>query len=179
MRERLDGLVSHRRLLWATGPPFVAAVREALALLGLEATTASGEPLAVQEGDHAALVEVESTRDDASEWAYVRLQRRLERHLLEEGEQLRGVIVVNGKRNIAPTARRSQYTDALRTACENYGYALITGDTLFALVQRALGTEAEGAPLESAGRRLLYGRGLMTTERALGEAEEESDASIF
>ena len=179
VRGRLDDLVAHRRLLWATGPSFVAAVREALALLGLEATTEAGEPLAVREGDHAALVEVESTRDDASEWAYVRLQRRLERHLLDEGEQLRGIIVVNGKRNIAPTARRSQYTDALRVACENYGYALITGDALFALVQRAMGAEAEGAPLEAAGRRLLYGRGLVTTEQALGEAEEESDASIF
>ena len=179
VRERLDELVAHRRLLWATGPSFVAAVREALALLGLEATTEAGEPLAVREGDHRALVEVESTRDDASEWAYVRLQRRLESHLLEEGEQLRGVIVANGKRNIAPTARRSQYTDALRVACENYGYALITGDTLFTLVQRAMGAEAEGAPLEAAGRRLLYARGLVTTERALGEAEEESDASIF
>lgn len=179
VRGRLDDLTAHRRLLWATGPSFVAAVREALALLGLEATTEAGEPLAVREGDHAALVEVESTRDDASEWAYVRLQRRLERRLLDEGEQLRGIIVVNGKRNIAPTARRSQFTDSLRTACENYGYALITGDALFTLVQRAMGAEADGAPLDAAGRRLLYARGLVTAEHALGEAEEESDASIF
>ena len=178
VRERLDTLTAHRRLLWATGPAFTAAVREALALLGLEAADADAG-LAVTQGDRTALVEVESARENVAEWPYVRLQRRLERRLLDEGDQLRGVIVVNGKRTITPTARRGQFTDALRIACENYGYALITGETLFALVQRALATEAEGAPLEATGRRLLYGHGLITTEQALGEAEEESDASIF
>ena len=179
VRERLDTLIAHRRLLWAKGPAFAAAVREALGLLGLEATTPAGEGLAVTEGEHTALVEVESASEDVAEWPYVRLQRRLERHLLDEGEQLRGIIVANGKRAISPTARRQQFTAALRIACENYGYALTTGETLFALVQRALGTEAEGAPFEAAGRRLLHNRGLMTTEQAMGETEEESDASIF
>ena len=179
VHERLDTLIAHRRLLWATGPAFAAAVREALALLGLEATTAADEGLAVTEGEHTALVEVESAGENVAEWPYVRLQRRLERRLLDEGEQLQGIIVVNGKRTISPTARRQQFTDALRIACENYGYALTTGETLFALVQRALGTEAEGAPFEAAGRRLLHSRGLMTTEQAMGETEEESDASIF
>ena len=179
VRERLDTLTAHRRLLWATGPAFAAAVREALALLGLGATTPVSEPLAVSEGGNTALVEIESDREAVAEWPYVRLQRRLERRLLDEGEQLRGIIVANGKRTMSPTARRVEFTDALRIACENYGYALITGETLFTLVQRALGTEAEGAPFEAAGRRLIHARGLVTTEQAVGEAEEAGDASIF
>ncbi|MBH77202.1 MAG: hypothetical protein CL897_03105 [Dehalococcoidia bacterium] len=179
VRERLDALTAHRRLLWATGSDFSAAVREALALLGLDATTAA-DGLAVTEGEHTALVEVESSREDVAEWPYVRLQRRLERHLLDEGEQLRGIIVVNGKRTMSPTARRGEFTDALRVACENYGYALTTGQTLFALVQRALGTDApSGTLFEAAGRRLLHGKGMITTEQAVGEAEEAGDASIF
>ncbi|MCY4393346.1 MAG: hypothetical protein OXE43_15075 [Chloroflexi bacterium] len=179
VRERLDLLTAHRRLLWATGPTFVGAVQDALALLGLEAATAD-DGLAVTEGEHTALVEVESDREGVAEWPYVRLQRRLERRLLEEGDQLRGIIVVNGKRTITPTARKDQFSDALRIACENYGYALITGETLFSLVQRALGTDAEGAtPFEAAGRRLIHGRGLITTEQAVGETEEAGDASIF
>lgn len=179
VHERLDTLVAHRQLLWATGPAFAGAVQNALALIGLAATDSPDEGLAVREGEHTALVEVESGREEVAEWPYVRVQRRLERHLLQEGAQLKGVIVVNGKRTITPTARRGQFTDALRIACENYGYALITGETLFALVQRALGAESEGAPFEAAGRRLMHGNGLITTEQALGEAEEESDASIF
>ncbi len=179
IRERLEALTDHRRLLWASEPTFTSAVREALTLLGLTPTSGVGETLAVTEGEHTALVEVESAREEVAEWPYVRLQRRLERHLLDEGEQLKGIIVANGKRTITPTARRGQTTDALRVACENYGYALITGDTLFALVQRALGAEAEGTPLEAAGRRLLFGTGLITAEQALGEAEEADDASIF
>ncbi len=179
VRERLTALTSHRRLLWATGPAFTAAVQDALALLGLDSAT-TDEGLAVTEGEHAALVEVESSTEAVAEWPYVRLQRRLERRLLDEGEQLRGLIVVNGKRSIHPPARRNPYTDALRIACENYGYALITGETLFALVQRALGADdGRAAPFEAAGRRLIHGRGLITTEQALGEASEESDASIF
>ena len=179
VRERLGRLTDQRRLLWASGPAFDAAVREALALIGLEATD-TDQGLAVTEGEHTALVEVESSLDEVAEWPYVRLQRRLERRLLDEGEQLRGIIVANGKRGTSPPGRRSQYTDALRIACENYGYALVTADTLFSLVQRALGTDAEGGtPYEAAGRRLLHGHGLITTEQAMGETEEESDASIF
>ena len=45
-------------------------------------------------------------------------------------------------------------------------------------MQRALG-EGEGTPFEAAGRRLLHASGLVTTDQALGEAEEAGDASIF
>ena len=175
-REGLARLAAHRRLLWAAGPAFADAVREGLALLGLRAVSERGEPLAVAGGDDSAFVEVESTREAAAEWPYVRLQRRLERHLLEDGEQLRGVIVVNGKRHLNPAARREEFGAPLRTACENYGYALITGQTLFALVRRAL---EDGAPFEAAGRRLLHARGLVGTEQALGEADEAGESGIF
>lgn len=175
-REGLARLAAHRRLLWAAGPAFADAVREGLALLGLRAVSERGEPLAVAGGDDSAFVEVESTRESAAEWPYVRLQRRLERRLLEEGEQLRGVIVVNGKRHLNPAARREEFGAPLRTACENYGYALITGQTLFALVRRAL---EDGAPFEAAGRRLLHARGLVGTEQALGEADEAGESGIF
>ncbi len=180
-RERLARLTAHRRLLWASGPAFAEAVREGLALLGLRAVSEGGEPLAVAgEDGAAAFVETESAREAAAEWPYVRLQRRLERHLLEEGGQLRGIIVVNGKRHLNPSARREEFTAALRAACENYGYALLTGQTLFALVRRALEEGgADGAPLEAAGRRLLHARGHVGTERALGETDEPDEAGIF
>ena len=184
-RDRLARLTAHRRLLWASGPAFAEAVREGLALLGLRAVSERGEPLAVAdaEGDGdtpTAFVEVESVREAAAEWPYVRLQRRLERHLLEDGAQLRGIIVVNGKRHLNPSARREEFTAALRAACENYGYALLTGRTLFALVTRALEEGGvDGAPFEAAGRRLLHARGLVGTERALGEADEPDEAGIF
>lgn len=175
-REGLARLAAHRRLLWAAGPAFADAVREGLALLGLRAVSERGEPLAVAGADDSAFVEVESTRESAAEWPYVRLQRRLERHLLEEGEQLRGIIVVNGKRHLNPAARREEFGAPLRTACENYGYALITGQTLFALVRRAL---EDDAPFEAAGRRLLHARGLVGTEQALGETDDAGESGIF
>lgn len=178
-RERLDALTSHRRLLWASGRAFAEAVREGLALLGLTPTTGPIHPLAI-EGSRTALVEVESSREAVAEWPYVRLQRRLERHLLDEGEQLKGLIVVNGRRAVGPASRKEPMTDALRIACENYGYSLITGETLFALVQRALGAEQDDFSIEAAGSRLLDATGLVDTERALGETEETSgDPSIF
>lgn len=174
-RERHDLLAAHRRLLWAEGVGFTAAVSEALRLLGFAVTSPAGEPLVIESEGRQALVECEGSREQVVEWPYVRLQRRLEERLLKSGEQPGGVAVVNGFRGTDPPARGQQYTDALRNACDNYRYTLLTGETLFSLVQRALGG-ADEATLTGIRRRVLAGRGLLAGETALGEVEEGKDA---
>jgi len=174
-RERHDRLANHRRLLTEDGPALVATVGEALELLGFARVSAAGEPLEVESEGQRALVECEGSREQVVEWPYVRLQRRLEERLLQSGEQLHGIVVANGERAKPLDERGQQYTDALRIACENYRYGLITGDTLFALVRRALGG-ADEATLTGMRRRLLSGVGLLDPAVALGEAEEESES---
>jgi hypothetical protein len=177
--ERSAALRSHRRLLTREGPEFTAAVSETLALFGFAmAATAARPALEVHDEGMTALVECEGSRDQVVEWPYIRLQRRLEERLLSKRETPRGIVVVNGFRGQAPDDRQQQLTDPLRIACENYRYCLVTGATLFAVVQRVLG--GAGADfLAGVRRRLLSTTGLLTTEHALGEAEEQDAGPIF
>jgi hypothetical protein len=172
VRERHDSLAEWRLLLYEDGPMLRTVVAKALRLLGFQQE--EGEALTVTSEGEKAFVECEGSREAAVEWPYVRLQRRLEGHLLERSEQLKGIVVANGFRLVAPEEREQQYTDALRIACENYRYCLLTGETLFAMAQRALGGANEAA-LSGMRRRMLAANGLLTTEMALGEVEQGRD----
>ncbi len=172
-QERQNTLEAYRRVLWSDGAPFQQAVAESFRLLGFAVTGGGDEPLSLRADDQTALVEAESDRGQVVEWPYVRLQRRLEQHLLKEGDQLRGIVVANGRREMALESRDEEFASTLRIACENYGYALITADTLFALVQRALGGASDDE-LGAMRRRLMRIKGLISTDVALGEAEEGS-----
>jgi hypothetical protein len=174
VRERHDALAAHRRLLVSDGPDFQEAAVTALQLLGCVRRSAPGEPLSMESEGQTLFVECEGSKDQVVEWPYVRLQRRLEAQLLQQGEQLKGVVVVNGHRGDPPDQRKPQFTDALRIACENYRYCLLTGETLFELVRRALGGAEEGA-LIGMRRRMLATSGLLETRLALGEVEESQD----
>lgn len=175
VRDRHDELASHRRLLWSEGPALANATADALRLFGFTVTTSPGEAMLVEGEDRQAMVETEGSKEQVVEWPYVRLQRRLEEKLLKTGEKPAGIVVVNGRRTQTPDERKEQYTEALRIACENYRYCLVAGETLFALVQRALGG-ADDATLTGIRRHLLATHGLLTQEAALGEVGENKDA---
>jgi hypothetical protein len=170
--ENQRRLSSHRRLLWSEGSGFQEAVRSAFDLLGFTSDDRPGDALSLKSDDTTLYVETESSTEEVKEWPYVRLQRRLEEKLLGSGSQPRGVIVVNGQRGQNPSKRPQEFSNALRNAAENYGYTLLTGQTMFALVQRALGG-AEEADLTGIRRRLASHSGLLDADTALGEAEEE------
>ncbi len=174
-RSREREIASYRRLLWQEGPPFEDAVSRALKRLGFEVTSEAGSPLEVTTDGRVAFVEAASAREQIVEWPYVHMQRRLEQHLLETKEQRAGLIVVNGKRHEAPESRKEPLSEALRVACENYRYCLVTGETLFAMVQRAL-AGADDAALSGMRRRLMATAGLLEKDVALGDVEEEKDA---
>jgi hypothetical protein len=174
-KARHAELAKHRRLLSEGGRLFTSAVADALRLLGFVVTSDPGDPLVIQDEGTTAFVETESERGQVVEWPYVRLQRRLEEHLLKEGVQRKGIAVVNGYRQNEPGAREPQFTGALRIACENYRYTLISAETLFALVQRAL-DGADDAALTGIRRRIRSAAGLIETSAALGESEEPRES---
>lgn len=167
-------LSSHRRLLWSEGSGFQEAVRAAFELLGFVTEHRPGKALIIKTDDTQLYVETESATEQVAEWPYIRLQRRLEERLLSSGSQPRGIIVVSGQRARNPSKRTQEFTDALGNASENYGYTLLTGQTMFALVQRALGG-AEEADLTGIRRRLADHSGLLGADTALGEAEVEEE----
>lgn len=178
VKERLEALTRYRAMVWAEGSQFDMALRSSLEALGFAVTSGPGTPLTISAGDETIYVEAESSRTAVVEWPYIRLQRRLEEELLKRGKTPRGLVVVNGLRGEAPDQRKKQFTDALSNAAENYRYALVTAETLFALVQRALGG-AEEEELEGMRRRILRARGPLTLAAALGEGEDADTGSIF
>ena len=174
-RAQHDSLVNHRRLLWDTGRPFEEAVVEALRMAGFGVTGGFGEPLEIISEGKTALLEIESGIGEVVEWPYVRLQRRLEERLLKHGEQLKGVIIVNGQRQAAPDARSQQFSPQLRIACENYQYTLMTAETLFGLVLRIL-AGADETTLIGVRRRIMGGSGLVEADTVLDGSTEGKDA---
>lgn len=86
--------------------------------------------------------------------------------------------MANGFRGDAPENRPQQYTEPLRIACENYRFTLLTGTTLFAMVQRALGGAGE-SELAAMRRRLYRWSGLLEADAALGTAGEEPAGPLF
>lgn len=179
VRERHDGLARHRRLLYEDGPVFAGSVADSLRLLGFAVEGGAGAPIVATSESTKAFVEVESSREQIVEWPYVRLQRRLEEHLLKQSEQLKGIVVINAYRDQAPDQRTEPSTEALRVACENYRYTLVTAETIFALVQRVLGG-AEESTLLAIRRRLMNGAGLLSLEQVLSEQPTaEKNETIF
>lgn len=174
-QARADALRAHRRLVTREGVALTEAVADALLLLGFEVTERHASAIEVGAEGLKAVVECEGSIGEVVEWPYIRLQRRLEERLLKSGDAPRGMIVVNGHRTKSPDERPAQHSDPLRIACQNYRYGLLTGETLFAVVQRALGG-AEDAVLSGIRRRLLGATGLIETDAALGEAEPAEDA---
>jgi hypothetical protein len=173
--ERRDVLVAHRRLLWATGSEFESAVRDALLLLGFSHVSKPGEPLIFEADDATLYVETEASSEAVVEWPYIRLQRRLEDLMLRLRKKALGLVVVSGHRATAPEQRRPQFTEPLKLACENLGYGILTGDTVFQMLQRAIGG-ASDEELMAMRRRIFRSRGLLDQKVALGEAAEGSDS---
>ena len=177
--ERRDELTAHRRLLWSIGNEFETAVKNALLLLGFSLTSKPREPLIFEADGETLYVESEASNEGVVEWPYIRLQRRLEEFLLRRRQRALGLVVVSGQRMTQPEQRKSQYSEALKLACENLQYGLLTGDTLFQMLQRAIGG-ASDEELEAMRRRILRSRGLLEQKVALGEAAEgEGSGSIF
>lgn len=175
VRERHDALERHRRLLWEDGSAFTQAVIEAFRVLGFGVTGGYGEPIVLTSEGTTAFLEAESSREQVVEWPYIRLQRRLEERLLKSGDQFNGVIVANGYRTAETASRQEQVATTLRVASENYQYCLLTGESLFAAIQRALGG-ADDAALRGMRRRILSTHGLVSTEAILGEVTQGTDA---
>ena len=164
-------------LLWRGGRyGFEPLVRDALRLLGFTVTPDLNQPAELQEDESIALLEVDASGQTVKENAYLSLQRRIEQEFLRSGVRRKGVIVVNGQRQQTPDEREAPYTKLLENACENFGYALVPGDTLFTLVTYAL-ESAEAATLTEIRRIILNAEGRLvvqeTEEETEGAAEED------
>ena len=163
-------------LLWRAGHySLEPLVRDALRELGFTVPTDLNLPAELRDGEEVALLEIDASASSVAESAYLALQRRIEADFLKSGNRRKGIIVVNGERLSDPNARKQPYSDMLRNACDNFGYALITGETLFALVSYALERQADDSSgpdaelLSEIRATILETNGLLSVE----EIEED------
>jgi hypothetical protein len=170
-----DALKAHRRLVTEEGKALQSAVADALVLLGFTVHRDDQQRIELETEGRRVLVETEGSTEQVVEWPYIRLQRRIEERLLRDGDAPRGMVIANGYRGRPPEEREAQVSTPLRVACENYRYALLTSETLFTLVQRALGG-ADDSALLGIRRRLLATSGYLNLERALGEEPETTES---
>jgi hypothetical protein len=171
VKSRNTDMGRFRRLLWATSQGALdPAVRAAFREIGFSVEYDENRPMSMNRDGEWAFVEVEGSDEQVVEWPYLRLQRRLEKDLLATARVKKGVVVINGHARRAPEKRAQQASDALRVACENYRYALITGVQLFDLVR-----SAKQDPSDENLRALR--QAVLTAEGALPGAEASPDES--
>ncbi len=176
---KLDQVARFRRLLWQEGSYGLdPVVRDAFQVLGFSVNVDVDQPAVLQADGRTAFLEVEGSRETVVEWPYFRLQKRLERDLIETREPKKGVLVVNGLRLTPPAERGPAYTDALRVAAENYRYALLSSEALLDLVR-----DAQLHPEPASLRRLrdlvfeMIGDRQPKSFPSRGEAEQPQPAS--
>ena len=158
-------------LLWRGGRfGLEPVVREAFRTLGFEVAPDLDQPAELKDGKTIALLEIDASLATVKEQAYLTLQRRIEQDFLLSGQRKKGLIVVNGQRQLDPTLRRAALADTLVNACENFGYALIPSDALYALVTFAL-EEKDADALATMRETILATDGLLVVE----EAEDTED----
>ncbi len=161
----------YRALLWRGGAyAFAPAVRDAFRALGFTVTGDAHQATELRDASTVALLEMDAALGTVAERAYLTLQRRIEEDFLRSGVRRKGLIVVNGERLADPASRRQPYTPALKNACENFGYGLITADALFTLVTYAL-EDADTATLADIRRTILNASGLLVVQEREPEPE--------
>ncbi len=170
VRATLADAARYQGLLWREGRyAFEPLVRDAFRALGFTVTPELTDPAELADGDEIALLEVDASSHTVKESSYFQLQRRIETAFISTGVLRKGIIVVNGKRLLPPKDRDEALSQTLINACDNFGYALVTGEALFQLVRHALeGADAE--TLAAIRRTILDAEGLVVIEE---EAEEE------
>lgn len=164
-QSKLLELTKYRSLLWQEGRfGLEPAVRDAFRAIGFEMEGDPDRPGWIADGSLRAFFEVEGSSEPVLEYPYFRLQKRLEKDLIETKQPKHGLIVINGQRLSPPANRNAQASETLRVAAENYRYGLLTTERLFEIVNAVLAD-----PLSATLRSMIRSRLL----NAVGEVGPE------
>lgn len=166
--QERDQLARVRDVLWREGPyGLLPAVLRCCELIGFRASGDERAPLLYGESGQL-LLEAEGSREAVGMAPHYRLRARLDAIIGEGGGMPRGLIVVNGQRDIAPERRDVQYLDALRVASEATRYAVVTAWDLFAAASLAM-ANPDAPALTEVRQRLATTDGVVTLADLLGE----------
>jgi hypothetical protein len=159
-RNEYRGIDRYRRILWQEGKyGFELPVRDALKLIGFSEYSTPDMPGRFAYKTDQLLVEAESSSTAVGMDPHYRLRQRIEERIVDDArEPPRGLIVVNGFREIEPSRREQEHIEALRVASESMRYCVVTASQLF---------EAVKDKLEGRGDADAFCEKLMTTDGVL------------
>jgi hypothetical protein len=167
-RNEYRGIDRYRRLLWQEGKyGFELPVRDALALLGFSQYSTPDTPATFSLSSEVVYVEAESSGGVIGMDPHYRLRSRIEAKIADDGNPPRGILVINGFREVAPGEREQQYTNSLRVAAESMRYCLVQATDLFEAVRDKLEGKGDAAAF---AKRLMQTEGLLSPEPAPAEA---------
>ena len=139
--EELEQATRLRGLLWLeSADELLPLVREAFKTIGFDVEQSDDRPFWIGDGALRAFVEIEGATGAVDISPYVRLARRLDADLVAGFGGKRGLIVVNGQRELLPETRTAQFNPDLKTACENRHVALLTTTRLLEMARAVLET---------------------------------------
>ncbi|HLF78309.1 MAG TPA: hypothetical protein VJB57_12560 [Dehalococcoidia bacterium] len=158
-RNEYRSLDRFRRLLWQEGKyGFDLPVRDALVKLGFINFSQPDDPATFLYDSDYVFLETEASEDVVGMEPHYRLRQRLETRIASEGRTAKGLIVVNGYRNLSPPERARQYDDSLRIAAESMRYCVVEATRLFDAVK----TQMDGGDVTEFLQRLTQTEGAYT-----------------
>jgi hypothetical protein len=154
-RNAFRKLDHYRRLLWQEGKYGLdLPVRDVLGELGFSLISQVDEPASFMLDGETVFVEVEGSTGSIGMNPHYRLRQRLEERIAD-GRRVHGIVVVNGERAQAPTARPQPIENSLRVAAESMRYCVVeTADLYDALLDK----------LKGGGNSAAFCHALMETE---------------
>jgi hypothetical protein len=175
-RDAYRGLDRYRRMLWQEGKYGLdLPVRDALTALGFTNFSRPDDPATFSFGGHHIFVETEGSTGAIGMAPHYRLRERIEREIAAKGEAPKGLLVINGQRDLPPASRGAQYEPSLKAAAETMGYAVIEATALFAALRAGMerGTDAVREFVEA----LVAAKGIYEGPLPSGDSAEggESD----
>lgn len=167
-RNTFRKLDHYRRLLWQEGKYGLdLPVRDVMAELGFATLSQPDEPATMMFMGETVFVEIEGSVDSVGMNPHYRLRQRLEEKIAE-GRRVRGLIIVNGERAQAPTARPKPFDDSLRIASESMRYCVVEAVELF---------DALKAKMEGGTDTAAFCRALIETEGVYKPSPTAADAA--
>ena len=159
-RNEVRSIDRYRRLLWQEGKyGLELPVRDVLARLGFTTYGSVDDPAAFLYDGESVYVETEGSAGAVAMEPHYRLRQRLEEKIAQDGRRVRGLIVVNGFRELPPVERPQQYEDSLRVAAESMRYAVVEATQLFEAVRAHLEGDTERA--KALCKRLIETEGVL------------------
>ncbi len=142
LRSNRDEVTRAKRMLFAKGRhAFLPAVADGFRALGFDVEV-DDDVLSLQSEEGDAVV-VAAATDEAKVQlpAYRQLLRAVDQAVTDGDGRRKGILVVNGSRQLDPKRRGTQFSDGVLRGCNDQGYCLLTTAHLFKLVREALATK--------------------------------------